>query len=45
MNKNLENHDDVLIDLGAVTEETHGSNENIAPDGVQPRQPLGIVVD
>lgn len=45
MDKELTYRDDELIDLGAVTEETHGSNENIAPDGVQPRQPLGIVVD
>lgn len=45
MDKELTYRDDELIDLGAATEETRGSNENIAPDGVQPRQPLGIVVD
>lgn len=45
MGKEPNYRDAELIDLGTVTEETHGSNENIAPDGVQPRQPLGIVVD
>ena len=45
MDKEPNYRDAELIDLGTVNEETHGSNENIAPDGVQPRQPLGIVVD
>ncbi len=45
MKKELEHRDDELIDLGAVTAETHGSNDGILPDGVQPRKQIGIVTD
>lgn len=45
MDKKLENRDDELIDLGAVTDETHGGPAGIFPDSPQPRAPLGILVD
>lgn len=45
MGKEQNYRDDELIDLGAATAETHGSNDGALPDGVQPRKQIGIVTD
>lgn len=45
MNKELDHRDDELIDLGAVTEETHGSSDGFDTDGLQKRIVLGFLVD
>lgn len=45
MKKELDYRDDELVDLGAATAETHGSNDGTLPDGVQPRKQIGIVAD
>lgn len=45
MEKKLDHRDDELIDLGSVTEVTHGTNVSDDPDGIQPRLKSGIVND
>lgn len=45
MNKELDQRDDELIDLGSVTDETHGGPLGAFPDSPDPRAPLGIIVD
>ena len=45
MKKEIDYRDDELIDLGAVTEETHGSNDGFDTDGLQKRIVLGFLVD
>ncbi len=45
MNKELDHRDDELIDLGSVTEETHGFLDGDIEDTPLPRRPLGILAD
>lgn len=45
MDKELNNHEDEVIDLGAVTEETHGSIDGFDSDGLQKRLVIGFLVD
>lgn len=45
MEKELNYSDDELIDLGAITDETHGSIDGFDSDGLQKRLVLGFLVD
>ena len=45
MKKELDYRDDELIDLGAVTDETHGGLPGNDPDFAQPKSVIGILVD
>lgn len=45
MKKELDYRDDELIDLGAVSQETHGFIPGNVDDEPQLRAPLGIIVD
>lgn len=45
MDKELNLHDEELIDLGAVTDETYGAIEGFDSDGLQKRLVIGFLVD
>ncbi|MDE8652261.1 benenodin family lasso peptide [Novosphingobium album (ex Liu et al. 2023)] len=45
MNQDREHDEEDLIDLGAVTSETHGNFGTVQPDSPQNRIQLGVLAD